>query len=181
MSRLRAQVEAILFLAARPLSLKKLAELVNGDPKNVEAVLAELAERFNQPESGVHLFHQGKEYQLATAPAESELVASYLQAEVSGELTRPSLEALTIIAYRGPITKPELEQIRGVNCSLILRNLLIRGLIQEEPDPVTKMTRYSITLDFLKFLGVAKVEGLPDYQRLHGDAVLRQVAEQTGS
>ena len=176
---LRPKIESILFLAARPLHLKRLAELAEADTKDVEIALKEIQESYNQESSGVKLFQQGKEYQLATAPAVSELVAKFLQEEVSGELTRPSLEALTIIAYRGPITKPELEQIRGVNCSLILRNLLIRGLIQEEADAVTKMVKFSVTIDFLKHLGVQKIEDLPDYGRLHADQVFNQVLEPT--
>lgn len=176
MSSLTAKVEAILFLAARPVAIRRLAEITEAEVTDVEAALKEITERYNREGSGVKLFQQSKEYQLATAPENSKLVAKFLQEEISGELTRPSLEALTIIAYRGPITKPELEQIRGVNCSLILRNLLIRGLIQEEADAVTKMTKYFVTLDFLKHLGVEKIEDLPDYSRLHADEVLKQVA-----
>lgn len=176
MNNLHSKLEAILFLAARPLTIKRLAEITEAEVKDVEAALKEIAERYNREGSGVKLFQQGREYQLATAPEASKLVAKFLQEEVAGELTRPSLETLTIIAYRGPITKPELEQIRGVNCSLILRNLLIRGLIQEEADVVTKMTKYSVTLDFLKHLGVQKIDDLPEYGRLHASEVLNQVA-----
>ncbi len=179
MNDLRAQVEAILFLASRPLSLKKLAELVEAEAAAVEQALGEIQIFFDREDSGLRLFSQGKEYQLVTAPAQSKLTARYLQEEVTGELSRPSLETLTIIAYRGPITKPELEQIRGVNCGLILRNLLIRGLIQEGFDTLTKMIKYTVTIDFLKFLGLPEVTKLPDYKRLHADEVLKQVVTQT--
>lgn len=177
MSNLKSKIESILFLAAKPLMLKRLAQLVEVEPEVVAKTLEEIQATWNKPDSGLRLLQQGKEYQLVTSPDNSKLVAQYLQEEVTGELTRPSLEALTIIAYRGPVTKPELEQIRGVNCSLILRNLLIRGLIQEEVDTKTKMIKYSVTLDFLKFLGLQNMSELPEYERLHGDQVLQQITK----
>jgi len=82
------------------------------------------------------------------------------------------LETLTIIAYRGPISKPIIEQIRGVNCSLILRNLLIRDLITgEERD---NDVFYSVTPAFLQYLGLNSVKNLPDYEKLHSVENLEQ-------
>ena len=100
------------------------------------------------------------------------MAQTYAKEEVSGELTKPSLETLTIVAYRGPVTKAELEQIRGVNCSLILRNLLIRGLIEGSFDKVKATTVYDVTHDFVRFLGLAEVEELPDYAKLHNHETL---------
>ena len=94
-------------------------------------------------------------------------------------MTQPSLETLTIIAYRGPITKPEIEQIRGVNCSLILRNLLIRGLIEEKEDKQRLQNTYTISFDFLRHLGADRVEELPQYSDLHTDEVVGQLIQET--
>jgi segregation and condensation protein B len=82
-------------------------------------------------------------------------------------LTQPSIETLTIIAYRGPISKAEIEKIRGVNCSLILRNLMIRGLVDFDIDKNNGQELYNVTVDFLQYLGLNTVEDLPDYMRLH--------------
>ena len=79
-----------------------------------------------------------------------------------------------MIAYKGPVTKPEIEQIRGVNCSLILRNLLLRGLI-EETGSVGGEARYSITIPFLQYLGVSSVKELPDYEGLNAHETLKAV------
>ena len=73
---------------------------------------------------------------------------------------------MTIIAYRGPIAKYELERIRGVNCSLIIRNLLLRGLIEEKSGREGQDSLYSVTPDFLRFLGLSRAPDLPDYERL---------------
>jgi len=102
---------------------------------------------------------------LVTGVQNSELIKALVKDEKTGELSQPSLETLTIIAYRGPITKPILEQIRGVNCSLILRNLLIRGLIQEEKQGNGIV--YFVTPELLKYLGLVSVNDLPNYEKLH--------------
>ena len=98
--------------------------------------------------------------------------------EVYSELTQPQLEALTIIAYRGPITKLELETIRGVNCSLILRNLLVRGLIEEKDDAVKLQPVYSVSLEMLRHLGIHGVSELPDFENFHNNVQIDQMIQE---
>ncbi len=88
------------------------------------------------------------------------------------------METLTIIAYRGPIAKSELEQIRGINCSLILRNLMIKGLIEEERDEKRMNIKYRVSIDFIRYLGINKVEELPDYQKLFNHENLVKLLEE---
>ena len=135
--------------------------------EEVEAILQSLKEKYNQPESGIQILQAGNDYQMVTNPDVSELVKKFVKDDMTGELTPASLETLTVIAYRGPIAKIELEEIRGVNCSLILRNLLIRGLISSEEDKIKAQFYYDITPDFLKHLGLNSVEELPEYAKLH--------------
>jgi segregation and condensation protein B len=97
------------------------------------------------------------------------VVRGFVKEDVSGELTRPSLETLTIIAYRGPVTKPEIEQIRGVNCSLILRNLLMRGLVEEREEASRLQPMYTVSSDFLRHLGLSSLSELPSYGEFHGN------------
>lgn len=98
-----------------------------------------------------------------------------------GELSRPSLETLTIIAYRQPISKMDLDRIRGVNCALILRNLLLHGLIEGKYDKTKDETYYTVTVDFIRFLGISEVSALPDYDRLsHHDSLERVLQEAAG-
>ena len=111
----------------------------------------------------------GSKYQMVSSPENSKTVQNFIQDETSGELSRPSLETLTIIAYRGPISKIDLDRIRGVNCALILRNLLIRGLIEAAADKTKKETYYTISLDFVRYLGISSVADLPDYEKLKQD------------
>lgn len=164
-----AALEAILFVANKPLALNELSKLFSLKESEVETLLEELIGEYQERQGGLRLIKSGTKYQLVTAPETAAIVREFLQDEMSGELTRPSLEALTIIAYRGPIAKIDLDRIRGVNCALILRNLLIRGLIEEEFDKQKNETYYRVSLDFIRYLGVNRVEELPDYEKLHQD------------
>lgn len=178
MKNLKTLVEALLFISNKPLAVKKMAELCASGKVEVETVLKTLAEEYNQaPERGVRLILNGDTAQLATASAASEVVEKFVKEELTGEMTRPQLEALTIIVYRGPITKMELEQIRGVNCSLILRNLMIRGLVESELDKKMKIEVYRVTNDFLRFLGVTSAKELPDYEKLSKSEVIQNILE----
>lgn len=172
-----SQIESLLFVSSKPLAVKEIAELVAVKPKEVEEALEKIAHEYKEQNRGFILIKNNGQYQLTTAPENTELISKFLKDETSGELSNPSLEALTIIAYRGPITKLELERIRGVNCSLILRNLLIRGLIEEQVDKQKNESFYSVTLDFIKFLGVSSIEDLPDYEKLHRVESLEEVLE----
>ncbi|MDP3985222.1 MAG: SMC-Scp complex subunit ScpB [bacterium] len=172
-----ALLEAILFAAAKPMNLKKLSDLAKEPPEAVEAALGRLAERLVAERSGLRLVRSGKEYQIMTAPEQSEAVRAFLTDETTGELTKPQLETLTVIVYRQPITKAELEQIRGVNCSLILRNLLMRGLVEVEESKQSFGPSYRVTHDFLRFLGITDIRELPDYEKLRGDVHIASVLE----
>ncbi|RJO59595.1 SMC-Scp complex subunit ScpB [Candidatus Parcubacteria bacterium] len=166
------KIEALLFLAGRPLSAKKLAELSDAPTNEVKASAEELIKKYEEKKGGLLIQKAGDSYQMVSHPDLRKLAQAFVKEEVSGELTKPSLEALTIIAYRGPVTKAELEQIRGVNCSLILRNLLIRGLVEAEYEKKQAVTVYNVTHDFVRFLGLASVEELPDYAKLHDHETL---------
>ena len=159
---LKAKIESILFIINRPLSTKKLAEILKDKKDKVEKVIDELAEKYNQEGSGIRVLRHGGSVQMATSPETAQTVQDFLKDETTGELTKPSLETLTIIAYRGPIAKTELEEIRGVNCSLILRNLMLRGLVEVRGEHGNPGAEYSVTMDFLRFLGVSGVENLPE-------------------
>ncbi len=163
-----AHLEALLFLSNHPMSLAKLAELADASTDEVRAALDRIDERFSGEGTGIRLVRHAQSVQLATAPELSKLVLALQKDEQRAELTKPALETLTIIVYRGPISKAELDTIRGVNCSLILRNLMIKGLIETADSPGA-VTRYQVSFDFLRHLGVQRVEDLPDFDKLHSD------------
>ena len=177
----KSEIESLLFVSSRPLSAKRLAEATGHDKKEVLAALDELGAEYDaRQDSGVIVLRNGDEVQLATSPDHAEMVKNFLKDETFGELTRPALETLTIVGYRGPLTKAELEQVRGVNCSLILRNLMIRGLVETEggktDDPSAPAT-YHVTFDFLRYLGIRKTNELPDFEALSSDENLQKLLD----
>ena len=170
MDTLTNQIETILFISPRPLSIKKITQLTNASAATVTTAVDTLISEYQN--RGVVIKRVGDTVQMMTAGHNRELAEEFARQEVTGELTRPSLETLAIIAYRGPVGKAELEIIRGVNCSLIVRNLMIRGLIEEVDGPVADQPYYQVTMDFLKYLGVARLDQLPNYQQLNSDEKL---------
>lgn len=175
MANLKSKIESLLFVASRPLNLKKICEVVGGEKEEVKIFLAELMGEGGKSGRGVQIMEIDGEYQMSTSSDSSKMVKDFLKDEMTGELTRPALETLTIIAYRGPISKPELEQIRGVNCSLILRNLMIKGLAEVKTSDKGGEALYNITFDFLRHLGLQKIDELPDYDKLSKSEILDKV------
>jgi segregation and condensation protein B len=177
---LKAKIESLLFVSTRPLTVKRLAEVSGASKEDVKTALDALVAEYDAREgSGLVVLRNGEEVQLATAPDLAEMVKQFLKDETFGELTRPALETLTIVAYRGPITKAELEQIRGINCSLILRNLMIRGLVEvKEGAPGEPTSTYAITFDFIRYLGLKQVAELPDYETLRSEENLKKLLDQ---
>jgi segregation and condensation protein B len=174
---LKYQIESLLFISHKPLSISELVKLLEVGKTTITEALAELTAEYSQKDGGVEILQLEDKYQMAVAGENSELVAKFLKTEVSGELTRPSLETLTIVAYRGPISKVELELIRGVNCSLILRNLLMRGLIEAKEDKDRGTTVYQITFEFLKYLGFETINELPDFDKLNRNNNLEKLLQ----
>lgn len=162
-----SKIESILFVSSESVSLAELKKLCDVNKQEVEKALLELREKYNADKNnGIIFIESFGKFQLVSHPDNAQIVKDFLKSGSMGELSDPSLETLTIIAYRGPITKPQLEQIRGINCSLILRNLLIRGLIERVDDKRGDLPKYCVTNEFIKFLGVSSVSELADYQTL---------------
>jgi segregation and condensation protein B len=161
-----SQLESILFVATKPVSVGKLAELLQTPTDEIETALAQIQAEYQHRKGGIQLIQHNSKVQFTTQPDNRAVVETYLKEEQFSELTKPGLETLTIVAYRGPITKPELEAIRGVNCTMILRNLLIKGLVDATEDKFRMQTTYHVTFDFVRFLGLNQVSDLPDYAQL---------------
>jgi len=176
LSNLKNQLESILLVTSKPITVQKLSEIIKVKAQDIRNELEVLVEEYQ--DRGINLLINNDKVQFVSSPQNTDLVKTYLKDDITGELTDPSIETLTIIAYRQPITKAELEQIRGVNCSLILRNLMIRGLVEAEYSKDKAVTVYSATLEFLKHLGIASVKELPDFEKLNSDENLNKLFSQ---
>lgn len=177
---LKDTIESVLFIAGRPLTAAKLANLLELDKQQIIDALQALEDDYRTRNGGVAFLRHGDEVQLVTPVEAAPVVQKFLKDETTGELTKPALETLTIIAYRGPITKSDLEKVRGVNCTLILRNLMMRGLVTAEDDKKRLVTYYQLSVDCLRFLGLTRVEELPSYESLRSAEVVERLLAEGG-
>lgn len=175
MATLEAKIEAILAVSPRPLDVKKLSDLTGEKKEDVRQAVAILADRLKTSGSGITVVRVDDEVRMASAPEVNDVVEAFVKDETAGELTRPQLETLTVIAYRGPVSKAELEQIRGVNCTMILRNLMMRGLVDEKME--NGLAQYAVSMEFMRFLGVSSIAQLPDYDNLRRDKRIEDILE----
>ncbi|MFA5991602.1 MAG: SMC-Scp complex subunit ScpB [Candidatus Doudnabacteria bacterium] len=163
--QLAKTLEALLFVAAKPFKAKELAKILELDVKEIETALGALCEL--RKESGIVVLNNNGEYQLSTNSAYSTQVKNFLNAELREKLTDATVEVLAIIAYRQPISKAEIEAIRGVNSQYSLRNLLMRGLIEKVSNPHdARSFLYQTTTEFLMHLGLTNVSELPEFEKL---------------
>jgi segregation and condensation protein B len=155
-----AQLEALLFVAERPLSRAEIASLARVDRETVDARIGDLV--VSLAERGIRIVESGERLELATAPEAGALIARYVGADAP-RLSSPSLETLAIVAYRQPCTRAVVERIRGVDSEYTLRTLLHRRLIVElgRSDAPGRPILYGTGFDFLERFGLVGLEELP--------------------
>ncbi len=153
-------IESVLFVAEKPVSRGELARVVSATPKQVDGALADLARSYEG--SGLRLAHDGDDWQLITAPEQATHVAAYLGADRL-RVSPASLETLAVIAYRQPVTRAEVEAIRGVNCDQTIYTLMQRRLIEERGRKETpgRPILYGTTWEFLECFGLSSLDELP--------------------
>lgn len=163
---LERQLEALLFLLGEPVKLKKLADILGVKPKEIEEALGDLRKTLVEGERGLELVEQDGIVQLVTNSKYGDLLAGVAKEDLDNKLTPAALETLAVVAYLGPCKRSFIDHIRGVNSSFILRNLMIRGLVERTPDKErANALAYQVTLDFLKHMGVGSAEELPGYEK----------------
>lgn len=177
MTPLKSKIEALLFLSTKPMTFTRLSKILKVKSSEIESALKEMAETMNVDDRGIHLIMSEDAATLATNPTLAEELSELTKDDMQSELTRPQLETLTIVAYRAPITKAEIEHIRGVNCSIILRNLLMRGLVEETDDKQKLQPVYTLSSKMLRHLGIHTIEELPDFAELHENAKIDKLLE----
>jgi len=156
----KKSIEALLFVYGEPLSLREIAKMVGIKEDEVSRVLDELKNEY-QEKGIVLLAHEGN-FSFSTHPDVSGVLKDIIAKNLEEPLTPSSLETLSIVAYLGPITKVDIDDMRGVNSYFTLKSLLVRGLIHKK-DQEEKGSLYDITFDALRYLGVTNRTELPSY------------------
>ena len=167
MSLLSNQIESILFVSGKAVEEKFIKEKLNVSDKQFTEAISELLAKYSG-DSGVHLLRFNKKLQFATNPAYAKEVEAVLNPIKEKELTNAMLETLAIIAYKQPVTRIEVEEIRGVDCTYSVQNLVHLGMVEcvGRKESIGKPLLFATTDEFLKRFSISNVSDLPDYETL---------------
>jgi segregation and condensation protein B len=168
-AELAAVIEALIFVSEEPLSVKELAAVLKTDKALVEEAVAKLNEEFNARQSGLQLREVAGGWQFATRAEYHEHVRAFLKTRPSAKLTIASLETLAVIAYRQPITVPEILEIRGVQSPSSIKTLLDKKLIvaKGRKETVGRPMMYGTSKEFLLQFGLKDLSELPSVEDFH--------------
>ncbi len=157
-------IESLLFVASEPVTVEHLANVTECSPEQIETALQQLRESTSG--RGIRLQRQGQKVQLVSVPEATPYIERFLGLSASAKLSTPALETLTIIAYRQPITRPQIEAIRGVSSDGVLRTLLSKGLVEEvgRLDTVGHPSLFGTTFEFLRYFGLEDLKDLPSLE-----------------
>lgn len=170
----RYVLESLVFASGKPIKIKKLSQITKLSDKEVKSELNELNNEYKETMRGIRLLAKDETVQMVTNPEYGKQTQGLVTEDLQEDLSKVALETLSIIAYREPITRAEIELIRGVNCIYILRNLMIRGLIEKaRSEKDSRKTIYQVSLKFLRHLGVSTVKELPDYEELSKEMLIK--------
>lgn len=158
-----AALESLLFVADKPVEPEQLARALQISVEQVEAGLALLAQELVDNERGLRLQVQGARVRLVSRPDAARAIEDFLHLDLSTRLSGPALETLAVVAYRQPVTRAQVEAVRGVDCGAVLRTLMQRGLVDEvgRMEGVGRPYLYGITEHFMHHFGLTALSDLP--------------------
>lgn len=170
---LENHVEAILFFKGEPVSIKKLSELIGVTSEEIVGAKDRLKAQLQN--RGLSLIEHNDSILLATGKSSANIIQNLIKDELYRDLSKAGLETLSIIMYLGPISRSEIDNIRGVNSTFILRNLLIRGLVERtEKTENKRVLLYQATFELLGYLGLSAISDLPQYEDLRNELIKKQ-------
>ncbi|HTI13674.1 MAG TPA: SMC-Scp complex subunit ScpB [Dictyobacter sp.] len=161
--QLAAAIESLLFVSGRPLERNELRKLLHINEERLTLALQLLEQEFISRERGIRLQRLGEQVQLVTAPEYAHYVAALLDLPTTARLTTAAMETLAVVAYRQPLTRSQIEAIRGVNSDRALTSLLQHGLVAEigRAPTVGRPALFATTAEFLQQFGLTALEQLP--------------------
>ena len=160
---LKGRIEAILFVAGEAVSIRDLAKALQTDEKEIRKEVSALKDEYDYEQRGFLLKRFGDNIQLATRPLYAQDVVRLLQPVQQQSLSQAAMETLAVVAYKQPVTRAEVEQVRGVKCDYSLQSLMTKGLIREvgRKDTIGRPILFGTTDEFLSHFGLEGLEFLP--------------------
>src|SRR5689334_1004161 len=162
-TQIAAAIESILFVSGRPLEYAELRKLLDIDDESLAGGLQALAHQLESQGRGIRLQRLGEQVQLVTAPENARYIAALLDLPMTARLTTAALETLAVISYRQPITRAQIEAIRGVNSDRAVASLIQHGLVVEigRAQTIGRPALFATTPEFLQQFGLTSLEQLP--------------------
>jgi segregation and condensation protein B len=177
--KMQSIIESLLFVSGEPMKFSRIAKICNIPKSDVTSYVENLNEKYKKEEGGLIIVQKEDSVQLATNPDNIEYVSQLVSGEMTADISRSALEVVSIVAYRGPITRSQIEAVRGVNCSYVLRSLLIRGLVERKETADIRGYLYEISFDFLKSLGLSSAKEMPDWEELSKNEKVEELLVET--
>lgn len=166
--KLDLKIEALLFFKSEAMKIKDIVKILKSDEESIQNAINELKNKLSN--RGVQLIQNDDDIMLATRPEMSELIEEIRKEELIKDIGKAGAETLAIVLYKGPITRAEIDYIRGVNSTFILRNLLIRGMIEKISNPNNQRSfLYKSTPQLLAFLGVRSAKEMPEFDKVQDE------------
>jgi segregation and condensation protein B len=164
----KASLEALLFLSGEVMNISALKEALELPEPEVKRLLGELADEYSQREGGLQIVEVAHGYQMVTSPDCADIVRKFRSSQPANKLSMPALETLAIVAYKQPIIRAEIEQIRGVNSDSAIRTLQEKRLIKimGRKEVPGRPFLYGTTREFLQYFGLKDLTELPTLKEL---------------
>lgn len=165
-NNLKSKLESLLFVAEKPVSVKEFADVTGVMVSEIQTTLTEIGKEYEA--RGIRLVRKGEYFSFVSAPENAKEVSALLNEELRHDLSQAALETLAIVTYKQPLTRMEVEDIRGVNTDQIIRSLMIRGLIAEvgRKEAIGRPILYGTTMEFVQYFGLNTEESLPKIEEL---------------
>jgi segregation and condensation protein B len=161
-------IESILFVAAEPVHIEKIAKAIEKDEETTKVIIKNLSDFYKNRKSGILIVQIENSYQMTTNPANFEYIEKLYKIPQKKVLTQALLETLAIIAYKQPVTKPQIEEIRGVSAEHTVNKLMEYGLIIEKGrmETIGKPIIFGTSQEFLKYFGFSTIKDIPELQQI---------------
>lgn len=161
-------LEAVLYFKGEPVSKKELSKILEISKETLEEAKNILKEKLE--DRGLVVIETGDDISLGTSGDANEILDKIAKEDMEKDLGRAGIETLTVVAYKGPISRSGIDNIRGVNSSFILRNLSIRGLVEREKDPNDERSfLYKPSMKLIQYLNIKSIEELPEYSNIRNE------------
>ncbi len=168
-----AIIEGILFAAGDPVDIERISDILDIDIKSTRAVLTALSDKYDEEKRGLKIIRLEDSYQMCTRGEYNEYISRLAEPRRMQTLSNAAMEVLSIVAYKQPVTRAVIEQIRGVSCDTLVNRLLERNLIQEigRLDTPGRPMLFGTNDEFLRCFGISSVTELPDYEKISSEQI----------